>query len=78
MALELGLAAVAAANFVHVDDPAFFAVGVAPTEGFVIMGPAGVSSLNIVGVVNAASEADAFAITPVTQAEGLALCTEVV
>ena len=76
--MELGLAAVAAANFIHVDDPAFFAVGVAPPEGFVIMGPAAVSSLNISRVVGAACEADAFAITPVAQAEGLALSTEVV
>ena len=76
--MGLGLAAVVAANFIHVHDPAFFAVGVAPPKSFVIMGPSGVGSLNIVRVVSAASEADAFAVAPAAQAEGFALGTEVV
>jgi hypothetical protein len=78
LALVLGFAAVAAADVIHENDPAFFAVGRTPTEGFVIIGPAGVSSLNIVGVVNAAGEANAFTIASVTQAEGLALCADIV
>ena len=43
-----------------------------------ITGPSGVGSLNIVRVVSAASEADAFAVAPAAQAEGFALGAEVV
>ena len=76
--MVLGFAAEFAVNFVHVHDPASFAVGVAPSEDFVRMGPAGVTSLNISRLVGAASEAEAFTITPFAQAVGFALTTEVV
>ena len=76
--MVLGFASEFAVNFVHVHDPASFAVGVAPSKGFVCLGPAGVSSLNISRLVRAANEAVAFTIAPVAQAVGFALGTEVV
>ena len=78
MALELGFAAEFAIDFVHVHGPASFAVGVAPDEGFVCVGPAGVASFNISRLVSAAGEAVAFAIAPVAQAVAFALSTCVV
>ena len=78
LALVLGFAAVAAADVSHENDPAFFCGGSRTKRRFVIFGPAGVSSLNIARVGSAAGDADAFAITSVAQAEGVALCAEVV
>ena len=72
-ALVLGFAAVIAATVVsHEGDPAFFAMGPAEHEGFVLFGPTRVSRSVVVRASNAAGDADAFASAPVAQAEGAA------